>query len=278
MLESPSLGQVGGAAEDAEDDGPTRALDQLLRKGLDRGMRDATTMVVSALMGGMYIAVGGSVYVRALESGASDALAAMLFPVGLAFVVSTGTDLLTSNMMLGLLPVITRDSRRSARWRVENLLRLWATSLVGNAVACALCAAFAVSCGVVEVEGRVAAIAVHKASLGPALVFAKAVGANWMVCLAVFQAAAAEGAAAKLAALWLPIAAFVFLGLEHSVANMFFLSAGAFAGAPLTAWQALVANLLPCLAGNVLGAGLFAAGQWHCTVAAASVSKRHKRP
>lgn len=46
-------------------------------------------------------------------------------------------------------------------------------------------------------------------------------------------------------AIWFPISAFVTLGLEHSVANMFIIPAGIFAGANVS-WSAFLCdNLLP---------------------------------
>ena len=87
---------------------------------------------------------------------------------------------------------------------------------------------------------------------------------NILVCTAVWMAMAARDAAGKVLALYLPVAAFVLCGFEHSAANMFFLPAGLFAAARyglspegLTWSAALFKNLLPVPAGNLLGgAGL----------------------
>ena len=40
--------------------------------------------------------------------------------------------------------------------------------------------------------------------------------ANWLVCVAVFQAASSSTLGGKAVGIWLPIAAFVAVGLEHS--------------------------------------------------------------
>jgi formate/nitrite transporter FocA (FNT family) len=44
--------------------------------------------------------------------------------------------------------------------------------------------------------------------------------ANWLVCVAVWNAGAASSLTGKVMGIWPPISAFVAIGLEHSVANM----------------------------------------------------------
>ena len=46
--------------------------------------------------------------------------------------------------------------------------------------------------------------------------FARGVLANWLVCVAVWQAGAASSLPGKFLGAWLPVSAFVALGLEHS--------------------------------------------------------------
>ncbi len=49
---------------------------------------------------------------------------------------------------------------------------------------------------------------------------------NWLVCCAVWMAGAATSLPGKALAAYLPVMAFITMGLEHSVANMFFCSLG----------------------------------------------------
>jgi len=51
-------------------------------------------------------------------------------------------------------------------------------------------------------------------------IFLKAIGANWLVCLACFLAACAREFFSKVMAIWWPVFAFVLLGLDHVIANM----------------------------------------------------------
>ena len=91
---------------------------------------------------------------------------------------------------------------------------------------------------------------------------ARAVIANWLVCLAVWQTNAATDVVGKIAAVWFPIMAFSAMGMEHSIANMFLLPAGIFNGARV--WAGEVArNLALATVGNILGGMLgVAAPYW----------------
>jgi formate/nitrite transporter FocA (FNT family) len=54
-----------------------------------------------------------------------------------------------------------------------------------------------------------------------------------------------------LSIVW-PVSAFVAIGLEHSIANLYLIPAGMAAGADVTT-GALIGNLVPVVLGNVVG-------------------------
>jgi formate transporter len=58
------------------------------------------------------------------------------------------------------------------------------------------------------------------------------------------------------AAVWFPISAFVALGLDHSVANMFLIPLGILRGADITIAQMWLKNLIPVTLGNIVGGAL----------------------
>ena len=60
--------------------------------------------------------------------------------------------------------------------------------------------------------------------------FVKGVMCNWMVCMAVFFSIQAQDMTGKMVGIWFPISAFVMMGMEHSVANMFMLPLGMISG------------------------------------------------
>ena len=75
---------------------------------------------------------------------------------------------------------------------------------------------------------------------------------NALVCLAVWLTISARSVTGKILAIVWPISAFVLLGLEHSVANMYLVPAGWWAGADVST-AAFFATLMAVTAGNVVG-------------------------
>ena len=66
--------------------------------------------------------------------------------------------------------------------------------------------------------------------------------------------------AGKMVAVWFPISAFVALGLDHSVANMFIIPLGIMRGANISISDFLMKNLLPVTLGNIVGGALCVMG------------------
>ena len=82
---------------------------------------------------------------------------------------------------------------------------------------------------------------------------------NTLVCLAVWLCVAAHSVSGKILAILFPITAFVALGFEHSVANMYLIPVGAFAGAEGVTLAATVGNLVPVTLGNIVGGSVLVA-------------------
>jgi formate/nitrite transporter len=91
---------------------------------------------------------------------------------------------------------------------------------------------------------------------------------NWLVCLAVWMAIASREVVGKIFAIFFPIMAFVALGFEHCVANMYFIPMGMFlknagiasAGFNLVnlTWGGFIfRNLVPVTIGNIIGGAFF---------------------
>lgn len=84
--------------------------------------------------------------------------------------------------------------------------------------------------GVFEADPFLSAVQtyVHKKQAVPAFyqIFLKAIGCNWLVCLACYLGMQGRDLASKVIGLWWPIFAFVSLGLDHVVANMFIIPMG----------------------------------------------------
>jgi len=242
------------------------ALVKLNNVGLTRGDRPLEQILASSILGGSFLCFGASMYVL-LGGGSAEVLAAapgihkiasaLIFPIGLSLIVVTGADLLTSNMMYSTLPFASKDSRRAQDEKLHSLVRLWGASFAGNLVACTALAYTTSFLFTGTPMGSFAAGIALKKTTGTLLAtFCKAVGANWLVNVAVFMAATTDNMACKQLLLWMPITTFVALGLEHCVANMYLLPLGFLCGADIGGLDFL-RNMVPAIAGNAVGAGVF---------------------
>lgn len=176
-------------------------------------------------------------------------IASGFFGVGLMMIVFANAELFTSNNMY--LTVSSREGRTS--WRQAALL--WISCYFGNlagAILVTLLLAGAGSLGQLPADHALFVGALQKAQQAGSVIFFKGILANWIVCLAVRIALRCQEEIAKIAVLILIVFIFVYLGFEHSIANMGTFSMSIIGGGTLTMGEALH-NLLYSTAGNVVG-------------------------
>ncbi|BCQ46238.1 hypothetical protein ERHA55_37650 [Erwinia rhapontici] len=85
--------------------------------------------------------------------------------------------------------------------------------------------------------------------------FISGVGCNWLVCLATWIAFASKDVVGKIFGMWFPIMAFVAIGFQHVVANMFIVPAAIFAG--YLSWAEYLPNFVAVFLGNAVGGAIF---------------------
>jgi formate/nitrite transporter len=230
--------------------------------------------LVGSFLAGAYIAFGGLVAIT-VSSGLDPATWGSLptlftgtaFTLGLVLVLVAGSHLLTGNMLL--VPISAMQGRLSA----GDVVRNFTLVLIGNLIGAVFVAFFlAIQSGVIgdigseagstggmtyeRLAGIAEAKALHESNWQ---VFLRAVGCNWLVCLAVWMSLAADSLSGKILAIFFPIMAFVAMGFDHVVANMFFLPAAIFAGVPDLGWDDTLRNWLMAFLGNLVGAVVFVA-------------------
>ena len=108
-------------------------------------------------------------------------------------------------------------------------------------------------------HARVVTFATSKA-ITPAWhqVFLRGIGANWLVCLAAYLSFMGREFFSKVVGIWWPTFAFVMLGFDHVVANMFYIPLGIFVGTPgLSVGHYIAYSMIPALLGNIVGGGVF---------------------
>jgi formate transporter len=242
---------------------PTEIAGAGVQSGVAKAALPWDKALVAGFLAGAYIAFAGLLAVVASAGldparwgGLQTLVTGGVFALGLILVVIAGSELLTGN--LALLPMALLDRRVLLRHVARNLL--WV--LVGNLLGSLFVAYFlAKETGVITAPlplARLTAIATAKAHTETDWqIFLRAMGCNWLVCLAVWMALAADDVGGKVLAIFFPIMAFVALGFDHVVANMFFLPAAIFAHVPGIGWDDTIKNWIFALLGNVVGAGVF---------------------
>ena len=106
------------------------------------------------------------------------------------------------------------------------------------------------------------AIAKAKIALPVDQAFFRGVLCNALVCLAVWLCFSAREAGGKILSIIWPISAFVALGFQHSVANMYLIPIGMLIGGEID-FAGFLGNLLWVSLGNIVGgAGEVAIVYW----------------
>ena len=240
------------------------------------------TFTLAVLAGG-FIAFGAMFYTLTVTGsdlgfGPTRVLGGAVFSLGLILVIVGGAELFTGNNLI-VMAWASGDVTLSA------LLRNWVLVYAGNMVGSLGAVVLVALSGTLFIGGGDVAVTALKIAAGKTqLPFMEAlfrgVLCNTLVCLAVWLAFAAHTVPGKVMAVIFPVTAFVALGFEHSVANMYLIPAGLFAAndaatvsasglgqaalATLTP-EGFIANLVPVTIGNILGGSvLVAAVYWVC--------------
>lgn len=230
---------------------------------------------ILGILAGAYIGFGGllsSVVTFDMASkfgiGFTKFMGGAVFSVGLMLVVIAGAELFTGNNLMV-------SSALAKEITFVTMTKRWALVYVANFIGSILIALLFYFSGLWKTgDGALGSAAVNiaysKVTLNFSEALFRAIGCNWLVCLAVWMALAARQTIGKIFAIFFPIMAFVAIGFEHSVANMYFIPTGIF----LKNWAAISAtkgfdpnalgwisflwkNLLPVTIGNIIGGGVF---------------------
>jgi formate/nitrite transporter len=252
--------------------------DQIATAAVNAGIAKARLtpgrMLAGSFLAGAYIAFAGLLGIAVTSGlnastwGTLPALVfGLVFSTGLILVIIAGSELVTGNMALLPLAVSQRPSLLGRSGL--SIVVVTIGNLLGSL---AVAYFFAVKTGVIGSAGtknptealtfaRLSTIATGKAlTETDAQIFLRAMACNWLVCLAVWMALAAEDVGGKILAIIFPITGFVAMGFDHVVANMFFLPAAVFAHVPGIGWGRVLNNWVFAFLGNFLGAGIFVAG------------------
>jgi formate/nitrite transporter len=248
--------------------------------GVIKANLDFGSTLMLALLAGAFIGFGAVFSTTVMTGNGLDGavkipfglmrlLGGSVFCLGLILVTIAGAEMFTGNVLL----IMAAASRKISALR---LLRNWGIVFLGNFIGACATAYLVYRTGQhTLMEGQVGLtalkIAEAKCQLDFSQALLRAIFCNVLVCLAIWLSFSGRTAIDKVAVILFPITAFVTSGFEHSVANMYFISAALFikdgvdpsfwtaVGANpesfghLTWGQFLLGNLLPVTLGNTIG-------------------------
>lgn len=251
---------------------PNEICNAAVGAGCSKAALNTYQQAVLGILAGAFIACGGVVSAVASHGianvGVAKFVGGAVFPVGLILVVICGAELFTGNCLM-VVPLVGKEI--TFKPMIKNWIVVYIFNFIGSVLVAFLVfesGTFGMSSG--KLGGTVIKVASTKTSLSFGSAFCSGIMCNFLVCLAVWGAFAAKDIISKIVIIWFPIMTFVTCGFEHSVANMYFLTAGLFAKSnasfvaasgisqdKIVSAAGIVHNLIPVTLGNIVGGSIF---------------------
>lgn len=242
---------------------PTEFVTKMVDAGEAKAYMSTKDTLIRAFMAGAILALAAVFAITVAMKTGSPILGAILFPVGFIMLYLMKFDLLTG--VFTLVPLALLDKRPGVT--TNQVLRNWGLVFLGNlggALMVAFMMAFIFTYGF-NTDGG--AIAAKVASIGESrtlgysahgvdgwfTVFIRGMLCNWMVSMGVVGAMISTSATGKMAAMWMPIMLFFYMGFEHSIVNMFLFPFSMIMGGDFTIMDYVIWNELPTVLGNLVG-------------------------
>ncbi|MFI3304813.1 MAG: formate/nitrite transporter family protein [Rikenellaceae bacterium] len=248
---------------------PQEIVQYVNKSALNKEATPLRKQLLLSFIGGAYIAIGAllSIMIGFGFPGVAESNPAIIkiimgatFPIGLVMIVLAGGELFTGCCAYFVPNVL------SGRQRWFTMIKYCTIVWIMNFVGALFFGYFLVHLTHLShyqptLDGFLT-IAEAKTSNPFYVTMLKGVGANWLVCLAVWLGMSSKSISGKILGIWLPVMTFVAIGYEHSVANMLFLPVAMMEGFELTIGELFMKNLIPATIGNILG-GLILVGGFY---------------
>lgn len=238
---------------------PEKIMEITVENGVKKTKYALLQTLILGFEAGAFIALGYLLYIRVTAplpvnlQGLSSLIGASIFPIGLILTLLAGGELLTGNMMA--VPM----ARLAKKISVTKVIWNWSLVTLSNFLGAVFVAyVFGHLVGLTETGpflNQTITIAQHKLEASFLQAFLSGIGCNWLVAAAVWLSYGAEDMSGKILGIWFPTMAFVAIGFQHVVANMFVIPAAIFAGH--FTWLEYIQNFLPVFLGNAVGGVVF---------------------
>lgn len=238
---------------------PDQILEISIKNGIKKTSYPVLTTILLGFQAGAFISLGFLLYIRVTANltggltGLSSMIGASVFPIGLILTLIAGGELLTGNMMV--VPLAKFANKIKAKQVLQNWILITVSNFLG---AIFVAYFFGHIVGLTETGAYLEStvqIAEHKIEATFLQAFVSGIGCNWLVAAAVWLSYGSEDMIGKIAGIWFPTMAFVAIGFQHVVANMFVIPAAIFAGH--LSWMDYLGNFIPVFLGNAVGGALF---------------------
>ncbi|MDQ0089793.1 formate/nitrite transporter [Paenibacillus anaericanus] len=236
-----------------------------VENGVKKAHNPLLTVLILGFLGGAFIALGFLLDIRVISTAPKEwgslvnFVGAAVFPIGLILVLLAGGELLTGNMMA--VPLARMSKKISTGEMFKNLVLITISNFVG---ALFVAYFFGHVVGLTSSGAyldKLVDMAGHKIDDSFLQAFVSGIGCNWLVALAVWLSYGADNMSGKIMGIWFPTMAFVAIGFQHVVANMFLIPAAIFEG--YFTWGDYIRNFVPVWLGNLTGGAIFvAAAYW----------------
>jgi formate/nitrite transporter len=229
--------------------------------GAKKAKLSVSDLLVRGILSGAFLGFAESLAAAADVMTGDNLAGAVIFPVGFVIIVLLNLELFTG--ACALLPFAAWTNRATAGQVLRNWVFVYIGNLIGALIYGFLYAATStkfftdapdpVGAKLVAIGMAKVMPYMHSGAAGWMTALVKGVLANWMVSLGSVVALTSRATIGKIAAVWLPIMAFVAMGFEHCVVNMFAIPTAMMLGAPISISQWLIWNQVPVTIGNIIG-------------------------
>jgi formate/nitrite transporter len=240
---------------------PLELTSAMAESGAKKARLSVSDMLIRGALSGAFLAFSASLADAATVATGDALIGALLFPIGLIIIALLNLELFTG--ACAILPFGAFAGRASWGQVARNWIFVYIGNLIGALIYGFLYAATSTkffTAAPDPVGAKVAAVAIAKVvpymtagGAGWATAFTKGVLCNWMVSLGSVLALMSRSMIGKIFVAWMPIMAFVAMGFEHCVVNMFAIPTGIMLGAHISVGQWLAWNQVPVTLGNIVG-------------------------
>jgi formate/nitrite transporter len=256
---------------------PAQVIDYVVETGHKKSTLPTAKMLLLGIMAGVFLSLAAHATVIVTHNvpylGFARLISGLIFPVGLVLILLSGCELFTGNTL-----IIVSCVQKKARWKnyAKSLFLVYTGNLIGSLLVVVCLSCYNHDC---HTDNLISAynikVAATKSSMPPLAALISSTFDNLLVCMGVWFCYTAKDVAGKIMGIFYPIFLFIVLGLEHVIANMYYIPMGLLAKtnpaylqsakdmgvsaeklSNLNISNAVINNIIPATIGNLIGGAL----------------------